>query len=127
MDYSSRLDQVQRSLPRLKCQALVISDLTNVRYLCGYTGTAGMVVVLRDSAYFITDFRYQSQAQAQVESRYQITIAERGLWKEAAKLLKKRVATVGFEAEHTSVATYEEVTKLLQPARLVSTKRVVEK
>jgi len=127
MNYSTRLDALRRALPRLKCDALVISELTNIRYLCGFTGTAGMIVVTGNKAYFITDFRYQSQAAEQVKPRYTTIIAARGLWKEAAKLLKKeKVERVAFEAEHTSVAALEDITKLLKPAVLTATKRVVE-
>ncbi|HVF09714.1 MAG TPA: aminopeptidase P family protein [Abditibacteriaceae bacterium] len=128
MNYSARLDALRRATPRLKCDALVISELTNVRYACGFTGTSGMVVVTPGAAYFITDFRYQAQAAAQVERSYATVIADRGLWKAAAKLLKKeKVARVAFEAEHTSVATLEEITKLLKPATPVATQRTVEK
>ena len=72
MSYSSRLQTLRSGLRRLKCDALVVSNLTNVRYLCGFTGTSGMVVVTPQDAFFITDFRYQSQAAQQVD-----VIAER--------------------------------------------------
>jgi len=128
MNYSARLDALRRALPGLKCDALVVSELTNVRYLCGFTGTSGMIVVSRNGAHFITDFRYQSQAAVQVEPRYATVIAERGLWKAASQLLKKeKAAHIAFEAEHTSVATLEEITKLLKPAAPIATQRVIEK
>ena len=127
MNYSARLDALRRKLAAAKYDALVISDLTNIRYLCGFTGSSGMIAITANAAYFITDFRYQSQAAEQVDPRYQTAIAAKGLWREAARLLKKAKAQrVGFEAEHTSVAALEEVTKLLKPATPVSTQRVVE-
>lgn len=127
MNYSTRLQAIRRSLPRLKCDALVVSNLTNVRYLCGFTGTAGMVALTRDEAFFITDFRYQSQAVQQVSREYSIKIAARGPWREAARLLKKKAARVGFESEHTSVAALEEIAQQLQPTTAVATKHVIEK
>jgi Xaa-Pro aminopeptidase len=127
MGYSSRLQALRSRLHHLKCDALVVSNLTNVRYLCGFTGTAGMVVVTPRDAVFITDFRYQSQAAQQVEKSYSTLIAACGLWREAARRLKKlKVERIGFEAEHTSVAALEEIEKLIKPARAVATKRVVE-
>src|SRR4028118_424531 len=127
MSYSSRLQALRRALPRLKCDALVISNLTNVRYLCGFTGTAGMIVATPDAAFFITDFRYQSQAAQQLESSITTLIAERGLWSEAARRLKKlKIERIGFEAEHTSVAALEEIEKLIKPAQAISTKHAVE-
>lgn len=128
MNYSSRLESLRRSLPRLKCSAIVISDLTNVRYLCGFTGTSGMIVATKSSAYFLTDFRYQEQAAQQVGPEYSVVIVEAKLWDDAAKIIKaKKVARVGFEAENISVATLEEITELLQPCTPVPTKSVVQK
>ncbi|MBV9468815.1 MAG: aminopeptidase P family protein [Abitibacteriaceae bacterium] len=127
MNYSARLDNLRRKLSSAKYDALVISELNNVRYLCGFTGTSGMLAITANEAYFITDFRYQSQAAEQVDPRYQTAIAEKGLWKETARLLKKlKVKRVGFEAEHTSVAALEDITKLLKPAEPISTQRIVE-
>lgn len=127
MNYELRLKNLRRSLSKLKADALVISHLTNVRYLSSYTGTAGMLVVTASDAWFITDFRYQAQAALQIGPYYNIVIADRGLWPEAASLLKKAGAkTIAFEAEHTSVATLEEIEKLIKPATAVSTIKVVE-
>jgi Xaa-Pro aminopeptidase len=127
MNYTQRLNNLRAALPGLQCDALVINDLTNVRYSAGYTGTSGMIVVTPKNAWFITDFRYKAQAAQQVPGDYQIAIAEKGLWREAAKLLKKAKASrIAFEAEHTSVAALEDIEKLVNPAAPVSTKRVVE-
>jgi Xaa-Pro aminopeptidase len=86
-----------------------------------------MIVATPDAAFFITDFRYQSQAAQQLESSITTLIAERGLWSEAARRLKKlKIERIGFEAEHTSVAALEEIEKLIKPAQAISTKHAVE-
>jgi Xaa-Pro aminopeptidase len=126
MNTSSRLAALRRSFKKLKCDALVVGQRSNLQYLCGFTGTAGMAIVLPDAAFFLTDFRYQAQAAQQVPPEYSVVIGKKGLWQEAAKVLKKKAARIGFEAEHTSVATYEEICKLLAPAAAVSTFRAVE-
>jgi Xaa-Pro aminopeptidase len=127
MDYSVRLGALRAALRAEKCDALVVSNLVNVRYLCGFTGSSGMIVVTRESAYFLTDFRYQQQAETQVSREYSRVIAKRGLWQEAGKMLKKQATKIGFESEHTSVAAWEENKKLFAPAELVSTFHLVEK
>lgn len=125
MNYAARLQALRNKLPSLECDAIVVSNLTNVRYLCGFTGSSGMIVVTRDEAHFITDFRYRSQASQQVPNEYSIVIAEKGLWSQAAILLES-AETVGFEAEHISVATMEEVSELMPQVHLWATKRAVE-
>jgi len=127
MNYALRLDALRRSLPRLKCGAIVISDLTNVRYLTGFTGTSGLIVATKNSATFFTDFRYREQAALQVGAEYDVSIVEARLWNDAAKLIKdKKIARVGFEAEDITVATLEDITSLLQPSIPVATKGVVQ-
>lgn len=126
MNYSLRLNKLRESLPALECNALVVTNLTNVRYLCGFSGSSGMAIVTNDKTYFVTDFRYQSQAAQQVPAECEVVIAREGLWKEAARLLDAKDLHVGFEAEHISVATRDEIAELLPDAQLVSTKRAIE-
>jgi Xaa-Pro aminopeptidase len=127
MNYSARLDALRAALAAEKCDALVVSNLVNVRYLCGFTGSSGMIVVTGGGAHFITDFRYQQQAQQQVAPEYSRVIAARGLWQEAAKILKKQATKIAFESEHTSVAAWQENQTLFAPAELLSTFHLVEK
>ena len=126
MNYSSRLSALHKKLPKLECDALVVSDLTNARYLCGYTGTSGMIVISESAAFFITDFRYEAQAAAEVPDEYKIVIAEKGLWKEAARLLKNKAARIGFESDHLTVAAWRVAGEEFKTGELVSTLRVVE-
>jgi Xaa-Pro aminopeptidase len=127
MNYELRLKNLRGTLKKNGIDALVISDLTNVRWAVGYTGTSGLVAILPDEAYFVTDFRYQDQAAQEVRGGYDIHIADKGLWQGVARLLKKAGATrIGFEAEHISVAMLEDIQKLIKPSSAISTRRVVE-
>lgn len=48
-------------------EAVLITNLLNVRYFTGFTGTTGTALVIGDKKFFITDFRYVSQGKEQVE------------------------------------------------------------
>ncbi len=128
MNFPFRLQNAAALLPALKCDALAVTHLTNVRYLCGFSGSAGMLLLLPNEAHFITDFRYRDQAKKQVGEGCKIHIAERGLWREAVKTIKKAgVSRVGFEAQHTSVAAWQEIEKLLKKdAKTVATSLAIE-
>lgn len=127
MDYASRLTKLRHTFKKLKCDAFCVSHGTNVKYLTGFSGTSGMAIITPDAAYFLTDFRYQSQAAQQVPKEYSVVIAKRGLWKEAAKVLKASGAkNIGFEAEHTSVAAHEEIQEFFKPLQTVSTSKAIE-
>ncbi|MDP4667159.1 MAG: aminopeptidase P family N-terminal domain-containing protein, partial [Gaiellales bacterium] len=54
-----RRDRIDRAVAALDdLDALLVTNLVNVRYLTGYTGTNGIVVLSRERAVFVTDFRY---------------------------------------------------------------------
>ena len=138
MNSETRLAQLRAQLQQNRCDGAVIANAYNVRYLTGFTGSAGMCLVTAQRAWFITDFRYQEQASQQVAG-WDIVIAEKGLWKEAAKLAKRhKLSRLGFEAEHTSVAALEDAEIALSAKstgaratkqrgiKTVSTRRLVE-
>lgn len=90
--------------------ALVIFSGHNLRYLCGFTGSDGALIVTLSGATFLTDSRYVTQAGSEVApievKQYQVK-AE-GV---TAHLLATGVARVGFEAEHLTVAQLEQLKK----------------
>jgi len=66
MDVPGRLERLRAGFPAAGLDALLVSELTNVRYLTGFTGSAGVLVVAGDTATLVTDGRYATQAPAQL-------------------------------------------------------------
>jgi Xaa-Pro aminopeptidase len=64
MDTAGRLDRLRAGL--VGVDALVVAGLTNVRYLTGFTGSAGVLFVFADEAVLLTDGRYAQQSEEQV-------------------------------------------------------------
>lgn len=62
MDHRGRIERLRHALEGAHLDGLVVSNLTNVRYLCGFTGSAGMLLVTADALHFVTDGRYQEQS-----------------------------------------------------------------
>lgn len=62
MDTAARLPRLRERLDDAGCDAVVVSDLTNVRYLTGFTGSAGLVLVSADRTVFVTDGRYRDRS-----------------------------------------------------------------
>lgn len=65
MDYSLRADKVRKAIPQ-DVDALLITHLTNVRYVTGFTGSNGLVLLTKDGLVFITDGRYRTQSREQL-------------------------------------------------------------
>ena len=101
----SRADRVAEALAERGLDLLLVTNLVNLRYLTGFTGSNGMAVVGRDVRRFITDFRYVEQAAAQVEGfdREQgpqdFVSALGDGWPDGE-------LRVGFEDQHVSVRTH---------------------
>jgi len=78
MDVAGRLPLVRTALAATGADALLVTRLVNLRYLTGFTGSAGMALVLPDELVFVSDGRYRDQAADQlaaagVEARIEIT------------------------------------------------------
>jgi Xaa-Pro aminopeptidase len=90
--------------------ALVVTNLVNVRYLTGYTGSNGVAVVGGDGRrLFFTDFRYMTQAASEV-SGFDVVKGERDLLGDVAEAVSGRV---GFEDGSLSVRKLERLRGLL--------------
>ncbi|MGZ5331820.1 MAG: M24 family metallopeptidase [Solirubrobacterales bacterium] len=79
---------------------LFVSDLVNVRYLTGFTGTNGACLVGRETRLFFTDFRYVERAEAEVGEGWERPEAERDFLRQIARAMSRRV---GFEDHKLSV------------------------
>ena len=131
MDYEDRIKRLQAELhegPHEKLDALYVSHLPNVRYLCGFTGSSGVLVVGRDTAWFLTDSRYRTQAAEEVIGA---DVEVYGLPDQLGAALARiaaslGVARVGFEAEHVAAAAAERLAESFPGCEYVATSGVVE-
>lgn len=110
-----------------KLDAFYVTNLHNVRYLTGFTGSNGAVLLFRDGrAVFFSDPRYTEQAGQQVDCR--VVIARGPLAKSVLAVLgRSQARRVGFEQDHLTVAQFEGLQKALPArARLVAISGLVE-
>ena len=81
MDVAGRIDRLRSVMSGADWDALVVSNLTNVRYLTGFTGSAGIVLITPDETVFVSDGRYRDQSAAEiaaagVHARIEIVVAD---------------------------------------------------
>ncbi len=92
-------------LPELKIDALLVSSPANVRYLSGYSGSNGLVLIGPKQAHFFTDPRYGQEAGRTITAK--VHVAKGPLIAAAAALAKrKKWKKIGFESENMSVSAY---------------------
>ena len=113
MDHLSRLKKFERTLIEQDLDGFAVTHPANLRYLCGYTGSNGLLLFLAGRRVFFTDGRYTQQAREEVQGA-RLVIAKGPLLNDAAKLIGKlKSAVIGFEADYTTVAAAEQMRKLV--------------
>ena len=113
MEHLSRQKKFQQTLNDQKLDGFVMTHAANLRYLCGYTGSNGLLLFLGGGRVFFTDGRYTEQAAEEVKGA-RVVIARGPLMSEAAKVLAKtRSAAIGFEADLTTVAAAAQMKKVV--------------
>lgn len=127
MDYLGRQRKLTALLASEGVDALLVTHLPNILYLCGFTGSSGVLVARPSGATLITDGRYTEQAQAEV-SGARVSISKKSPLLAAAASLKARGARLGIESDYLTVTQGA----LLQAAlptgwRVKKTRALVEK
>jgi Xaa-Pro aminopeptidase len=78
-------------------ELMLITSLVNVRYLTGFTGSAGAVLIGPDTRVFLTDFRYREQSAAEVPDAFERCIVSGDMVDEIARRLPGGELRLGFE------------------------------
>jgi Xaa-Pro aminopeptidase len=119
-----RADRLVELLAERDLDALAVTDLVNLRYLTGFTGSNGACIVSREERFFFTDFRYVEQAREQVPDFERIEAAGDMLGAIAGRLRGR----AGFEDEHLSVAAHGRLAeKVADDVELVPAGGLVER
>ena len=89
--------------------ALLVTSRPNIRYLTGFSGSAGMAVVTRNAVLLVTDFRYDEQARQQCGAVARVEIEGTSVWDRFFKELPSlgTLDLVGFEGHALSVKEAE--------------------
>src|SRR5579872_6386313 len=112
MDQNSRLQRTQVAIEQRRLDALLVSYLPNIRYLCGFTGSAGVLVVTARDKVLFTDGRYTEQAKQEVKGA-KVKIVKKTALAAAAEWLQKQrgLTRIGIEAAHITLADRATVAK----------------
>ncbi len=112
MNYLSRQKRFTHIVTESDLDGFIVTHPANLRYLCGYTGSNGLLLFLGGRPVFFTDGRYTQQAREEVEGA-RVVIAKGPLLETAGKHIDaKKSATIGFEADLTTVAVANQFRKL---------------
>jgi Xaa-Pro aminopeptidase len=132
MDFRARQDKLREHLATTRFDGLLVSHLPNIRYLCGFTGSAGLLLVEPSGSVFFTDVRYDTQAHEEVKSA-KVIIARKASLAALGDFLSKgrkraRGRTLGIESEHFTVSEKKRLSGLTPSGiRLKDAPSIVER
>lgn len=130
MDYHGRQKIQQALLADHHLDALLVTHLPNIRYLCGFTGSSGVLLISECRCVFFTDGRYTEQAKEEVHGA-KIVIGRKNALILAAEWLARKFkvvrGTAGIEADRLTVAQSKLLReKLPRSIRIKSAPAIVE-
>jgi len=100
---SDRVSRLRQLLAEKKQPAMIITHPDNRRYLSGFTGSAGTLIVTPDQALLATDFRYFEQVRQQAPGWELVPVKGGGLKSLADKINELGLTQIGFESHDISV------------------------
>ena len=129
LNVATRLDRLRVVLDDAGVEGLLVTNLANVRYLTGFTGSAGLLAVDSDGALLTTDGRYRTQSAQQVAESGAGVDIEIGGAEAQRQSIRGRLGglgRVGLEADSVSWSASRRWDDVLEEAELVPTSGVVE-
>ena len=130
MRVGARLDNLRASLDNAGCDGALITSLTNIRYLTGFTGSAGMLFVSAERTLLTTDGRYKFQSAEQLGAcgvTADIEIGSPIVQQDALKAASSTTTRLGLEAGHVTWAQQRSMASdWLSVNELVATSNLVE-
>lgn len=124
--YGDRARKVFEVQPNHDIEALIVFSPENRRYLTGFTGSSGYVLVTPQARFLFTDFRYTEQAEMEAPE-FQIVLHERDVFQHIVRVMETLgVRRVGFESQKVSVDQFSGLTSRAGNMTWVPTKNLVE-
>jgi Xaa-Pro aminopeptidase len=120
-----RLTQLRQKLADEQLDAILITSAPNRRYLSGFTGSAGTLIISPERAVLATDFRYYDQVEKQAP-RFELAKITETLTDLLPDVLNGMgVRRVGFESEDVTVSLHQKLTEALPEIELLATSNLV--
>ena len=126
MSFTNRINTLNEKISSKNLDGMYITNLTNVRYLTGFTGSAGSMLIINNEKHFFTDGRYIEQSKTQV-TNCKIHIVGGAHFKaiENQKLIKNN-CKIGFESDHMSVTFFDHLSRLINNVEWVKCNGIIE-
>ena len=125
----ARQEALVRALEAEALDALLVTSRANIRYLTGFSGSAGLAVATRADVLLVTDFRYAEQARAEACAVARVEVDSTSVWERLFRDLPSLGALtwIGYEAAALAVKDAERLAQAGKAWRWKPTTDLVER
>ena len=120
------LKNLRNRFDELSIDALLVYDELNVRYLCGFSFTDGLLLITKNRALLLTDFRYLEMAEKNAYSDFEVIASPDRTNIILSALKDENVKSIGFEGRAVSYARYHALTEIYNDYNLVDIGGIIE-
>ena len=124
--YSKRQQDLRKVLDERGLDGMLITNLTNVRYISGFTGSAASCLITPEGQYFVTDGRYIEQSKAQVKGFERFIDMNSHLSQIKDNNLNPNGFKLAFEGDHMSYALYENMISMFPNTKWENSSMILE-
>jgi Xaa-Pro aminopeptidase len=130
MSLKNRIQKLRQALTEGEIDGIFISQAENRRYLSGFDGSAGFLLITQKNKILATDFRYTAQAKNQAPD-YEFFLVSDDISSWFPKLVAElKIKRLGFEAGHITFALHRQLCAILtkgkSPLKLIPVEGMVE-
>ncbi len=118
--------KIRNLLSEKGLDGFLVTNLVNVRYLTGFTGSNGQVLITKDAALFMTDFRYKIQSREEVRGDFEIIVYSSYMDELRRIVSEYGIKGLGVEGNHITVTSFRNMREKLEGVELVPLDGVVE-
>ncbi|CAI6062941.1 Aminopeptidase YpdF [Paenibacillus sp. JJ-100] len=123
---NKRVHKLREAMAGRELKAMLITNPINRRYMTGFTGSAGYVLITEQEAYLLTDFRYMAQASSQAQGFNVVEHGVKPMDSVRDLLVAANINEVGFEQDSVTFGTHAAYAETLQSVKLKAVSGIVE-
>jgi Xaa-Pro aminopeptidase len=119
-------EMAREILQKKSAEGILFFSPENIRYLTGFSGSEGYLLVGKDETLLLVDSRYITQAREET-TECRVSLVDKGITGVAAQISSLGLRRLGFEAQGISVALFEQLHKGMEKVELVPIKDEIER
>lgn len=125
-NYKSRLEKLRASLGLAHLSGLLVTHPANIRYLSGFTGSSGMLLVQPNSTVLLTDERYGERAKVENVTASDVVVGSQEEQLKALRPIMESDYPVALEARHMTLAFHRKLVEHIPGVEFTPAERLVE-